>query len=208
MTFWPQLRRLLSALVLTCAVFWPPAEAVAQFRFSTVVIDPGHGGKDPGALRGQRVEKHLALDVAKRLETALRAKGLKTFMTRRTDVFVDLDQRAALANRFSSAVFVSIHFNTDPQKVKKGAEMHYHSDKGLVLARALDRTFDQSVQMGCRALVERSRLVVLRETNMPAVMVECGYLTHAGNAWLCGTADHRQDIANAIVAGLLAVRKK
>lgn len=203
----PQFRRLLIALVLACAGWIVPGEACGQFRFNTVVIDPGHGGKDPGAICGQRVEKHLVLDVSKRLEAALRKKGLKTFMTRRTDVFVDLDQRAALANRFPSAVFVSIHFNTDPTKAKKGAEMHYHSAKGLVLARALDRAFDQSVSMGCRDLMKRSRLVVLRETDMPAVLVECGYLTHSGNAWLCGTAEHRQDIANAIVKGLLAVRK-
>lgn len=198
----------LLSLGVVLAALWLPQTAWGQFRFDTVVIDAGHGGKDPGAVRPPRIEKHLALDVAKRLETALRAKGLKTFMTRRTDVFVELYQRAALANRYRNAIFVSIHFNTDRDKTKKGAEMHYHSERGLVLARALDRAFDRSVSLGCRALQQRSRLVVLRETNMPAVLVECGFLTHAGNVWLCGKDTHRQSVANAIVSGLLAVRKR
>ncbi len=197
----------LSACILLATLF-APAPAHAQFKFTTVVLDAGHGGKDPGCIWYNRVEKHLALDVAKRVETALRAKGIKTAMTRRTDIFVELDQRAKLANRFSNALFVSIHFNASKDTSKSGAEMHYRSGKGLALARILESAFDKGVKLGCTNLVQRDRLVVLRETNMPAVLVECGYISHKGNSWLCAQAFHRQNVANAIVSGLLAAKAK
>ncbi|MBL9132937.1 MAG: N-acetylmuramoyl-L-alanine amidase [Verrucomicrobiaceae bacterium] len=201
--------RLLFAMLALLAAFCGPVELRAQFRFNTVVIDAGHGGKDPGTIWYHRVEKHLALDVAKRVEAGLRAKGIKTFMTRRTDSFVELDQRARLANKIPASIFVSIHFNADGRDFgKNGAEMHYYGPKGLYLGQRLNTAFDRHVKLGCRMLVQRKRLVVLRETKAPAVLVECGYLTHRTNSWLCSLANHRQAIANAIVAGILASKAR
>ena len=198
--------QLLCAVLLLAAVTWP-TEALAQFKFSTVVIDAGHGGKDPGSIWYHRVEKDLALDVAKRVETGLRAKGLKTVMIRRTDTFVELDQRARLANKIPSSIFVSVHFNASgTNRALNGAEMHYYSSRGRALATRLNTAFDRSVKLGCRTIVERKRLVVLRDTKAPAVLVECGYLSHKTNSWLCAQATHRQSIANAIVSGILASR--
>ena len=85
--------------------------AAESVRFSTVVIDAGHGGRDGGSVWNGLIEKRLCLDVAKRVETGLKSSGLKTVMTRRTDTFVELEQRARTANRVPSSVFVSIHFN-------------------------------------------------------------------------------------------------
>lgn len=203
----PPLQRLLFASLALVMALAAPAPMHAQFRFSTVVIDAGHGGKDPGTAWYHRVEKHLALDVAKRVEAGLRAKGLKTVMIRRTDTFVELDQRARLANKVPASIFVSVHFNADDKDFgKNGAEMHYYGPKGLYLAQRLNSAFDKSVKLGCRMLVQRKRLVVLRETKAPAVLVECGYLTHRTNSWLCSLSTHRQSVANAIVAGILASR--
>ena len=205
----PKFHRLFSVLVALLAVFGPLSGLQAQFRFNTVVIDAGHGGKDPGTIWYHRVEKHLALDVAKRVETALRAKGLKTVMIRRTDTFVELDQRARLANKVPNSIFVSVHFNADGKDFgKNGAEMHYYGSRGLFLGQRLDAAFDKYVKLGCRKLVQRKRLVVLRETKAPAVLVECGYLTHRTNSWLCSLTSHRQAVANAIVAGILASRAR
>ena len=205
----PKFHRLFSVLVALLAVFGPLSGLQAQFRFNTVVIDAGHGGKDPGTIWYHRVEKHLALDVAKRVETALRAKGLETVMIRRTDTFVELDQRARLANKVPNSIFVSVHFNADGKDFgKNGAEMHYYGSRGLFLGQRLDAAFDKYVKLGCRKLVQRKRLVVLRETKAPAVLVECGYLTHRTNSWLCSLTSHRQAVANAIVAGILASRAR
>jgi N-acetylmuramoyl-L-alanine amidase len=203
------LHRLLFVFAVLLAALAVPPSLHAQFRFNTVVIDAGHGGKDPGTIWYHRVEKHLALDVAKRVETGLRAKGIKTVMIRRTDTFVELYQRAKLANKVPSSIFVSIHFNADGKDFgKNGAEMHYYGSRGLALAQRLNAVFDKYVKLGCRKLVQRKRLVVLRETKAPAVLVECGYLTHRSNSWLCSLAEHRQAIANAIVAGILASKAR
>lgn len=201
--------RLFFALAALVAVFGASSGLHAQFRFDTVVIDAGHGGKDPGTIWYHRVEKHLALDVAKRVETGLRAKGIKTVMIRRSDTFVELDQRARLANKVPNSIFVSVHFNADGKDFgKNGAEMHYYGPKGLYLSQCLDAAFDRSVKLGCTKLVQRKRLVVLRETKAPAVLVECGYLTHRTNSWLCSLTSHRQAVANAIVSGILASRAR
>jgi N-acetylmuramoyl-L-alanine amidase len=201
--------RLIFALAALVAVFGASSGLHAQFRFNTVVIDAGHGGKDPGTIWYHRVEKHLALDVAKRVETGLRAKGIKTVMIRRSDTFVELDQRARLANKVPNSIFVSVHFNADGKDFgKNGAEMHYYGSRGLYLSQRLNTAFDKYVKLGCTKLVQRKRLVVLRETDMPAVLVECGYLTHRTNSWLCSLTSHRQAVANAIVAGILASRAR
>ena len=102
--------------------------------FDTVVIDAGHGGKDPGSVWKPHYEKTLCLDVAKRLNTALKARGFKTVMTRTDDTYVELSERAVIANKHPGAIFVSIHFNANRDRTVRGFETHYRSDKGKVLA--------------------------------------------------------------------------
>lgn len=175
--------------------------------FSTVVIDAGHGGKDGGSVWNGLVEKKLCLDVAKRVEKALKANGLKTVMTRRTDTFIELSQRARIANRVSSSVFVSIHFNGSRKTSISGGEVYYRSKRGKGLASAINRLIKSRVTGGTRGIFYAD-YKVLRETEMPAVLVECGYLSNKREARRCGDAEHRQKLADAIVSGLLAARRK
>ncbi|MDB6005161.1 MAG: hypothetical protein JWR15_2148, partial [Prosthecobacter sp.] len=191
-------------LIVGCAA----AEAAAEpLRFSTVVIDAGHGGKDGGSVWNKLIEKKLCLDVAKRVETALRSHGLKAVMTRRTDTFVELEQRARIANRAPSSVFVSIHFNGCRKTAISGGEVYYRSPRGKSLASAINRTLKSGVAGGTRGIFH-GNYKVLRETQMPAVLVECGYLSNKREASRCADPAHRQKLADAIVSGLLAVRAK
>lgn len=192
------------ALIVGGATVLVAAEPV---RFSTVVIDAGHGGKDGGSVWNGLVEKKLCLDVAKRVETALRSKGLKTVMTRRTDTFVELEQRARIANRVRSSVFVSIHFNGSRKTIISGGEVYYRSSRGKWLASAISRTLKSKAAGGTRGIFY-GNYKVLRETQMPAVLVECGYLSNKREALRCTDPAHRQKLADAIVSGLLAVRRK
>ena len=94
-----------------------------------VVIDPGHGGDDPGAVgRAGLREKDVALDVSQRLAKSLRKSGVKVVMTRRTDVFVELDERVAVSNREAPDLFVSIHVNSVPSSRPAGALTLYPDD--------------------------------------------------------------------------------
>ena len=198
----------IAAVFLALHVSSAEAESVAQtLRFSSVVIDAGHGGKDGGSVWNGLVEKKLCLDVAKRVETGLKARNLKTVMTRRTDVFVELEQRARIANRVPSSIFVSIHFNGSRKTIISGGEAYYRSPRGKILAAAISRSIKSSVSGGARG-VFFADYKVLRETEMPAVLVECGYLSNKREALRCADPTHRQKLADAIVSGLLAVRAR
>lgn len=181
--------------------------AVEPLRFSTVVIDAGHGGRDGGSAWNRLVEKKLCLDVAKRVEAALKSKGLKTVMTRRTDTFVELDQRARIANRTSSSVFVSIHFNGSRKTGISGVEVYYRSLRGKSLASAISRAIKSRCSGGSRGIFY-GNYKVLRDTKMPAVLVECGYISNKREAIRCADPAHRQKLADSIVSGLLAVRRR
>jgi N-acetylmuramoyl-L-alanine amidase len=169
-----------------------------------VVIDAGHGGHDRGGMPNQYyAEKEYALDVAKRLEAALRKAGFRTAMTRTGDYFVTLQDRAAIANRYrSNAVFVSIHFNGAPNPDAHGIETYYHSGK---MSAALARSIHAQV---LRATGEEDRRVrsrgfsVLRNTRMPAVLCELGFLTNRDESRKIRSSSYRQRLADAVAAGI------
>lgn len=186
---------------------WTTTAASQTLSFSTVVLDAGHGGKDGGSVWNGLIEKKLCLDVAKRVEAGLKARGLKTVMTRRTDTFVELSQRARLANRVPSSIFVSIHFNGSRKTIISGGEVYYRSSRGRTLASAISRSIQNRVTGGARGIFH-GNYKVLRDTRMPAVLVECGYLSNKREAARCATPTHRQKLADAIVSGILAVRAR
>jgi len=93
-------------------IFSQDAVAERAVRFDTVVIDAGHGGQDLGANDSLVYEKHINLDVARRIERGLKEIGFKTVMTRSDDTFVPLATRTEIANRQRNAIFVSVHFNS------------------------------------------------------------------------------------------------
>jgi N-acetylmuramoyl-L-alanine amidase len=94
-------------------------------RISRVVIDPGHGGHDPGAQANGLSEAELVLDVARRLEELLREEGLQVVLTRRGDTFVPLEERTAIANREEADLFISIHANASPRSSTAGIETYF-----------------------------------------------------------------------------------
>ena len=103
----------------------------------TVIIDPGHGGKDKGAYWYGISEKTLTLDVAKKVELLLKQKGIKVLMTRKSDQYVSIEDRASIANKYSNSIFVSIHFNAHTNSTVKGIETFYISSKGKKLAGSI-----------------------------------------------------------------------
>jgi N-acetylmuramoyl-L-alanine amidase len=171
----------------------------------TIVIDAGHGGHDRGGMPGQRVpEKAYALDVAKRLDIALRNQGLRTVMTRKGDYFVTLGDRAGIANRQSKAVFVSIHFNGAPNRDATGIEIYYY--KGRDSSKLADRILQKVVSAtGSPTRWSRSRpLYVLRHSRFPAVLCELGFLTNRDEARRIGTSAYRQKLADAVASAIVS----
>jgi N-acetylmuramoyl-L-alanine amidase len=174
---------------------------------ATVILDPGHGGHDPGGIPGQRyVEKRAALDIALRVRSLLKAAGHKVIMTRSSDEFVELSQRVALANRASSrAVFVSIHFNSAPNSEAHGIETYHYDARGKLLAEAIHGRVVAASGEEDRG-VRRARFYVLRNNRRMAALVELGFLTNAvEGARVARSRAYCQKLASAVAAGVLSV---
>jgi N-acetylmuramoyl-L-alanine amidase len=168
----------------------------------TVVIDAGHGGYDRGGIPGQKVaEKDMNLDVALRLRNVLASNGYRVVMTRSTDVFVPLGGRVAIANSNRNAIFVCIHFNATGRSGASGIETYFYSRDSLPLASAIHYYVAGGAPSDNRG-VRRRGYYVLRKTNIPAVLVECGFLTNPTEAAYAQSASYRQKLADEIAAGI------
>ncbi len=172
-----------------------------------VVIDPGHGGPDPGAVGiGGVRETDVVLDVSLMVARLLESKGVKVNLTRTSEVDLDLPPRVAIANRVGADAFISIHANAsrNPRKDVNGIETFYFSgSKGLSLSSNIQRqVLDVSPGSPDRG-VRRGRFFVIRRTNMPATLVEIGFLTGRLDAPRLSTYQHRRKIAFAIAKGIL-----
>ena len=178
--------------------------------FDTVVIDAGHGGHDSGAFsRGRRsrvLEKDVALDVARRLEGKLRAAGFHTVMTRRVDRFIPLDERARISNARRDSVFVAIHFNDTRRRTIHGAET-YHNGRGTwQLAARVERSL-ASMPGGANRGVSMAHYRVLRKSNGPALLVECGYLSNSTEAAHCANPAWREQTATRLAQAIIEQRR-
>src|SRR5438309_921526 len=169
---------------------------------TAVVIDAGHGGFDRGGIPGQRIpEKEMTLDVAQRLKTLLAASGYRVIMTRDSDVFVPLPTRVAIANSYGNAIFVCIHFNSAKRMGAGGIETYFYSRESLPLASAIHYYVAGGAPSSNRG-VRRRGFYVLRKTTVPAVLVECGFLTNPAEGEYVQTASYRQKLAEEIAAGV------
>jgi N-acetylmuramoyl-L-alanine amidase len=199
-----RLRKATVALIcfLFCVVIIQNSKAEPDARFNTVVIDAGHGGFDRGGIPRQRVaEKTVALDVARRLQRALEHDGYRTVMTRDSDVFVPLPERVRVANSHRAAIFVCIHFNAARRSGASGIETYYYSRASASLGASIHRNVVAGTASEDRGLRRRGYFV-LRKTRIPAVLVECGFLTNPREAALAQTAGYRQTLAEEIARGI------
>lgn len=198
--------------------------------FAVVVLDPGHGGQDSGAMCGGVMEKDLTLDVARRVDRLLDSEGIATLMTRLGDTHVSLSDRAAFGNRVKDSIFVSIHFNEDNKPVATGVETYYAAHQlaaGSVLASWLpfmsrppsDSPMPESQSLAGfiqEALVARTRSVdrgtqakqfyVIANVTSPAVLIEGGFLTNKEDISKLATEDYRDQLAAAVADGILRYR--
>ena len=223
---------------------WPRPERKVQ----RLVLDPGHGGKDPGAVgRLGTLEKEVVLDVAQRVKTKLESHGFEVLMTRARDEHVPLVRRSRFALEQKADLFISIHANASPNHAACGMETYFLSEaktdwERAVAARenaALDLETTDSIPLGdeleliltdlaqneyltessdlaariqertwpCARIKDRgvrqANFYVLRQNYMPAVLVECGFLSNASEEKLLRSPKHRERIAEGVCAGIV-----
>ena len=169
--------------------------------FRTVVIDAGHGGHDVGGQWGRVYEKHLALDTSVRLEKHLKRMGYRTVMTRRGDYFLTLPQRCQIANRYRNAIFVSVHFNYTWKQDVSGLETFYFNSEGQKIANHVQNRmirYTRSVDRNEKF----SRFYVIRNTKMPSILVEGGFVSNEAERKRMKSARFREALARAIADGI------
>lgn len=187
-----------------CLCLMLAGEASGKY-FNRVVIDPGHGGKDKGAYWGGVRESHLNMNVSKKLEYYLRKKGIPTTMTRRSDSFLSLSRRAATANRYKGAILVSVHFNAHTKTSAKGVETYYASSEGRKLAKLIHTRMISRLKVSDRG-VRLARYKVLMDSNCPAVLVECGFISNTRERMRCSTSWYQATCASSIADGIAKYR--
>lgn len=194
----------------------------------TVVIDPGHGGVEKGAASTYGNEKDFTLDVAKQLKPMLEAQGLKVIMTRHDDSQVPLPQRARIANGTRNSIFISIHFNaTDANSQATGFEIYSLTPRGApstqdnsMMAKFVNMQVGSPVEAASLALsfsvyhsmlghipefdrgIKRARFAVLRLTQIPAILVEGGFLTEREESRSIASREWRGKLAKSISVGI------
>ncbi|GAC1652180.1 MAG: hypothetical protein NVS9B12_01330 [Vulcanimicrobiaceae bacterium] len=188
----------------------PGSESPAASNSRLIVLDPGHGGSDPGAVRSEIVEKVVALDISKRLREILIARGWQVTMTHDTDRDVyapndggreELQARCDVANTAGARLFVSVHANTAGSSSVSGTTFYVSKAMDLPLARALERrvvsesgTTDDGVQ--------KAKMYVTLHTTMPAVLIETAFMTNPGDYQRLSSLEWRQRMAQAIADGI------
>jgi N-acetylmuramoyl-L-alanine amidase len=186
-----------------------------------VVLDPGHGGDDSGAICGTVMEKDLTLDVAKRANRLLRVAGYRTLMTRESDRYVSLAARASLGNRNEHSIFISIHFNDDKKSAVTGIETYFSPNQssrrwllswlpflqqdpsGPVTAKSENlASYLQAALIGQTGAVNRGiktePFYVIANVGHPAALVEGGFITNQEELTRLTTPAYREKIAAAI----------
>ncbi len=204
-----------------------PAAYLGGRLARTIVLDAGHGGKDPGATRGALREKDLTLDIALRTKKHLEAAGQRVVMIRDSDRFWELEDRTYLAARAGGDVFVSIHLNSAASRSVKGVETfvtaaenypptslaslivkhpavpnNRFNHSNTILGYQIQREVVRITRAEDRGL-KRARFVVLRKSAMPAALVECGFLSNAQEAQKLAMPSYRETLALGIAQGIL-----
>ena len=198
------------------------AFSAAEKPPETVVIDPGHGGEDGGAVSpGGVQESHINLAVSKQLRDLLRFAGVPTAMTREEDVTIcdeglgtirarkasDIRNRVAIVNGTENAVLLSIHQNSLPSStVTHGAQVFWNQQEGAeALAEAIQTSLNGSINVGNEKHTKQipPTVYLMNHVTVPAVLVECGFLTNQEETRRLQDETHQRTLAISIAAGYL-----
>jgi N-acetylmuramoyl-L-alanine amidase len=227
------------ALMVASFIWWQflvaPRQTTSSGRpgaaapFTLVVLDPGHGGQDSGAICGAIYEKDLTLDIAQRVDRLLQAQGLATLMTRVGDSYVSLQDRAAVTNRARDCIFVSIHFN-EGKKIVSGVETYYAehqtspaprlvswipffqgsaAESPTLASQSLARFIQEAMVARTKEPdrgTKAEQFFVIANVDVPAVLVEAGFLSSKEDITKLESNDYREQMAAAVSEGILRYR--
>lgn len=182
-----------------------------QAEKDVVVIDAGHGGHDPGKVGvNNALEKDINLQIAQRVKTHLEKNGLQVIMTREDDVvedtkLEDMKKRVALINEIKPTITVSIHQNSYSDASIKGAQVFYYRDSEVSkgAAEIMQEELRKVDTENTRQIKSNSDFYMLKKTEVPTIIVECGFLSHPGEAEQLVSEEYQENMAQAICSGIM-----
>lgn len=169
----------------------------------TIVLDPGHGGKDPGsiALDGT-FEKEYTLETADQISQKLQNSGANVIQTRTDDTFISLSDRVSNSAANEADAFISLHYNAYPTNDVNGFSTHYYAPADNELAQEVQSGLTRNITFDSRGSMQ-SNYHVLRENSQPAVLLELGFITNTNNLSNIQTNDYQNAVGKGIEEGLL-----
>lgn len=181
---------------------------------TTIIIDPGHGGRDSGTTYGEILEKDINLEISKVLEKELTEKGAIVYMTRTRDIDLssiydsakkrgDLYRRLLLIKEKKADLYLSIHINWYQNSAMKGAEVLYNSinDKNKILAKFIMNEFKEKLESPRN--IKTTDLYMYRNTTTPGVLIECGYLSNKIERNLLRDKKYQEKLSASITNGVI-----
>ena len=211
---------LLAVFVLSgpaAEVLWNKSAAVSGPRVPVVVLDAGHGGKDPGKIGINGVlEKDINLAITLKTKDLLEKEGVEVVLTRTDDNGLyeaadgnkkraDLNRRCEIIEESNADFVVSIHQNSYNDESVRGAQMFYYksSEKGKALAEILQTEFNESVSAKAHKIKGNGEYYMLLHVSCPIVIAECGFLSNWEDAEMLRTENYQDEVAEALAKGIL-----
>ncbi|EUJ31848.1 N-acetylmuramoyl-L-alanine amidase [Listeria floridensis FSL S10-1187] len=182
----------------------PQKSKTTKLSEATIVLDPGHGGNDPGA-KGEMgtVEKDVTLKTAKAIKNKLEQAGAKVIMTRSKDEYVSLRERTKIASENQADAFVSLHYDSVEEGTGdiSGQTTYYYKNRDQSLATSINNSLGDALAISNRG-ARVGDFYVVRENNQPAVLLELGYLSSKIDEERINSGSYRSQIADAVTSGL------
>lgn len=167
-----------------------------------IVIDPGHGGKDRGAIRSDLYEKTLTLPTAIEVAKRLRNEGASVTLTRTDDTYISLDERVRISDSNDADALISLHYNAFTDQAVSGINTHYYAgDEAQKLASSIQTSLIKYVQLNDRG-VRTGNYHILRESSDPAILIELGFMSNPDERETIQTTTYQKKVADAITAGV------
>ncbi|GAB3792653.1 N-acetylmuramoyl-L-alanine amidase [Virgibacillus kimchii] len=166
-----------------------------------IVIDPGHGGKDPGATAGDINEKDLAAQTADHVAEKLRNEGATVISTRSGDYYVSLDERVRISQDYNTHAFISLHYDAFSVIAVNGVSTYFHSSADRELAGAIQPSLSSELPLYNRGVMQ-GNYRVLRHNPAPSVILELGFMSNPNDLAVIQTEDYQRRVAEAVADGL------
>ncbi|MRX72360.1 SH3 domain-containing protein [Bacillus lacus] len=179
----------------------PPAAPASVLKGKIIVIDPGHGGTDPGAVGRITKEKNLCLTTSLFLAEMLRNEGAKVIMTREKDVYPSLSERVAISNKSNGDAFISVHYNAHTSTSTGTMTFYYTDVKDKKLAAALQSGIAANTPLPDKG-VRYGNYQVIRNNKIPSALVELGFISNPNEEKILATEDYQRKAAKGMLEGL------